>query len=133
MMAKLFASEVVRYIFFGILTTGVNFASFFLLFTLFGLEGNLANTIAIAMAIVFAFAVNKIYVFHSKSATLAVLVRELSAFVSARLISMALEVAGFFLLYSLVGMDEYLAKVIIGVFVVALNYFVSKFLIFKKA
>jgi Predicted membrane protein len=123
-------SEIWWYIFFGGLTTAVNFLMFFLLATLLGVEANAANIASVVAAICFAFYVNKVYVFKSRSFARAVVIKEGLAFVSARLISMGVEVGGFFVLYSLFGMNEYLAKFLISFFVVAINYFASKFLIF---
>ena len=123
-------AEVGWYIFFGVLTTAVNFLVFFLLATLVGVEANAANIASVAAAIVFAFYVNKKYVFKSLSFAKSVVVREGLTFLSARLLSMGVEVGGFFVLYSFLHLHEYAAKVFIAVFVVAINYFASKFLIF---
>ena len=130
--SKLNLAELWWYVFFGGLTTGVNFLVFFILATLLLVEANIANVVSVIAAIIFAFYVNKKYVFKSLSFARPVVMREGLAFVSARLISMGIEVGGFFALYSLLHMHEYAAKCVIAVFVVAINYFASKFLIFAR-
>lgn len=131
-MSKQQVAEIARYLFFGVLTTGVNLSVFFILATLLHVDANLANIASVAAAIVFAFFVNKKYVFKSTSFAGSVLVREGGVFVSARLISMAVELGGFFVLYSLLDVHEYLSKFFIAFIVVTLNYFASKFLIFSR-
>jgi len=127
----LLSSEMILYIFFGILTTAVNFVSFFLFHGVFGMEANTANAISIISAIVFAFWVNKLFVFRKLSLRLATVAREAAAFAAARALGMGLELGGFFMLYSMAGAPEYPAKIAIGILVIALNYLLSKFVIFK--
>ena len=126
------ASEMLRYVFFGVLTTAVNFVGFFLVHGCLAVEANTANAISVAIAIIFAFWVNKLYVFKSASMRRAVVSREAAAFLAARAFSMGLELGGFYLLYSIIGMPEYLAKIGISIFVVAVNYLLSKFIIFRR-
>ena len=53
LIKKLYASDVVRYVFFGGCTTLVNLVSFFLLRQA-GVQRDLANVISIILAILFA-------------------------------------------------------------------------------
>ena len=63
-MKKLINNQAVRYIFFGGCTTMVNLVSYYLLRNLFGVDITAANTIAILLSILFAYAVNKWFVFE---------------------------------------------------------------------
>ena len=128
----LFSSELILYIFFGILTTAVTFMVFFLFHGIFGMEPNTANVISIISAIIFAFWVNKLFVFKKLSMRLTIVAREAAAFAAARALSMVMEVGGFYMLYSIAGMPEYPAKIGISILVVAVNYLLSKFIIFKQ-
>lgn len=90
------------------------------------------NTIAWAAAVIFAFFTNKLFVFESRSFKPDILVKEFLIFVSARVLSLILEEAFLALTVKVMGIHELIAKVIISVVVVIVNYFASKFLIFKK-
>ncbi len=142
---KLLDYEVLLYIFFGVLTTIVNFVSFILLDKLIGkepiinifgreLEGGvlLVNFLAWFICVTFAYVTNKLYVFDSKSWKPVVVARELMSFYLARLITLGFETVGLILLYEVLSINKLVSKVILTVFVLVLNYFFSKLLIFKK-
>ncbi len=136
---KVISKEVISYLFFGVMTTVVNFV-------IFGLCDSLnvlvANAIAWVGAVAFAFVTNKLFVFESKSWKPKVLFKELPTFVGARLLTLGLEEAGLLVLIEWLHLDtvltlpfiggEMIIKIIISVVVVVLNYVFSKVLIFKK-
>ena len=138
--------ELITYIFFGVLTTLVNFITFYLLRALLGEELYLLNNaIAWFLSVVFAYITNKLFVFESKSFERKILLREVSEFFGARIFSFGVEEGGMWLLIDLLGFGEYslnilgfeiggqlIAKLILSVIVVMLNYFASKFVIFRK-
>lgn len=138
--------EIIRYVFFGVMTTVVNFAVYWLFNRLIGEELYLVNNvIAWVVAVAFAYITNKLWVFDSKSLKPGVLLREIGGFVAARLFSLGVEEGGLWLLVDKLRFDKYsfnissfnvtgklIAKVILAVIVVILNYFFSKFIIFAK-
>ena len=63
---KLYRNQGIRYIFFGGCTTFVNLGSYVLLRTVLGVDMTLANVLAIFLSILFAYAVNKQFVFESR-------------------------------------------------------------------
>lgn len=131
-MAKQFLrSELALYVFFGALTTGVNFSIFFFCYDLLKIEANISNILSIMFAIAFAFVVNKFYVFKSKAISLNVLLREAMQFVTVRLLSMLIEFFGFYVLFHMFNIYEYVSKISISIFVVLFNYITSKLIIFK--
>ena len=83
LIKKLYASDVVRYVFFGGCTTLVNLVSFFLLRQA-GVQRDLANVISIILAILFAYVVNSKFVFQDKCETLKDHIRPFCKFVGAR-------------------------------------------------
>ena len=147
-VSKLFAKhkEIIVYIFFGVLTTLVNFAVFFCLQGVFGREGYLLhNAIAWVAGVLFAYITNKLFVFNSKSWRASVVVKESLQFVAARLFSFFVEEMGLLLLVDVLKAGEYtlnlkiisingagVSKIFLAVVVVILNYIFSKFIIFKK-
>ena len=64
---KLFSKEVILYVVFGVLTTLVNWGVFYILNSPCKMNDNLANIIAIIMAVLFAYFTNKDWVFHSEA------------------------------------------------------------------
>lgn len=137
--------EGILYIFFGALTTLVNFVLFFLFQWILGEHLYLlSNLIAWAGAVVFAFIVNKLFVFESRSFDGRLLLREGVEFAMARVFSLIVEELGLLLLLEIVGVGalelpfgivlsgELIVKVILAVIVLVINYFFSKLVIFKK-
>lgn len=129
---KLFQNQAVRYIFFGGCTTLVNLLSYTLMRTIMGIDITIANFISILLAIVFAYVVNKIFVFESKRNTVWEVIKECAQFVGMRLLTMYIEVFGVVLLSCVWGMNDLIAKLVIQVVVLVLNYVFSKAFVFKE-
>lgn len=138
--------ELVLYVLFGALTTLVNFVVFWLCNRLIGEKLYLANNIiAWVVAVFFAYVTNKLFVFESKSWNIKLVSKEVLEFIGARVFSLAIEEGGLWLLVEILKFDRFafniasfeingklIAKVVLAVVVVILNYFFSKFVIFKK-
>ena len=143
---KLMNSEVVKYIFFGVLTTVVNFIVYFAITGIFGEETYLAANIAAwVFAVAFAYVTNKLWVFDSKSWAKSVVMKELGAFISARVFSLAVEELGLYLMIDLMRLSEWsvdvmimtvggatIAKLFMQFVVIVMNYVFSKLVIFRK-
>ena len=127
---KLINRETIVYLVFGVMTTVVNYIIFWLCRRIF-IPVLIANIIAWVGAVIFAFITNKLFVFESKSFRLQQLIPEIIGFVSARVLSFLFE-EGFLAVTYYLGMNEYVAKLIASVVVIIVNYFASKFFIFKK-
>jgi len=126
--------EMITYVIAGVLTTAVNYVVYFLMprFGEKGLDIILAEVAAWIAAVVFAFAVNKIFVFGSPSWRKEVLFRELVPFVACRLASLGLETLLVYVTVAVLGWNETLWKIIASLFVLFANYFASKLLVFRK-
>lgn len=132
---KLYENSVVRYVFFGGCTTMVNLISFYILRRI-GIKLNTANIISIILAILFAYVVNSRFVFQDKCDTLKEHIRPFFKFISARLVTMVVEVGGVWLLVQVLGMNDMPGKFVTQFIVLILNYIFSKFFVFttgKKA
>ncbi len=138
--------ELIIYGVFGICTTLVNFITYKLFNVLLGVDFYLvSNVIAWFISVVFAYVTNKLFVFESKSWNIKVVAKEVPSFFAARVFSFVVEEAGLFLLVDILGMKNFgvnilgfnvsgnmISKVILAVVVVVLNYFFSKFVVFRK-
>jgi len=125
-------NSVMRYIFFGGCTTLVNLGTYYILRLTTELGINTANTISIIAAILFAYVTNAKFVFESKAANFKERFEEFVKFISARAVTMVIEVGGVWLMAEVIHINDYIAKFVIQFIVLALNYVFSKFLIFTK-
>lgn len=128
---KVLTKEVVLYIVFGVLTTIVNLASFYVMADILKWEENLSNFIAIILAILVAYITNKDMVFHSKAKTFKDKVSEFIKFMLGRAFTMIIEFAGGFALFKL-PIPNIISKAFLTVIVIILNFFISKFFAFKN-
>lgn len=131
LIKKVLTKEVIFYAIFGVLTTVVNISVFYLL-TLTGLDENISNFIAIIIAVLFAYFTNRKIVFNSTATTFKENLKEFYKFMLGRAFTMIVELAGFYLLFNIIGIQELISKCFITVLVIILNFFISKFFAFKK-
>ena len=132
LIKKLYYDSRIRYLFFGGLTTLVNIVVFGILEGPLGIDYKISNFFSVAIAIWFAFVVNKLYVFQSKSKTFGDTVQEFIKFVLGRLVTMVVEVGGVPFCVELLGQPKMVAKIETQVIVVIVNYFISKLFVFKS-
>lgn len=132
LLTKFANRETISYIICGVLTTILNYVVNFFCYYYAGINTFWSNIIAWIISVIFAFFVNKIFVFESKSWRMHVLVHEAYTFTAARLLSLAFEEV--FMVATVDGLhvENGIAKIFSNVFVVIMNYFASKFLIFNK-
>ena len=147
-LIKLLNRETGLYIIFGVATTVVYYVVFHLLYNVMWHQRNslTANAAAFVAAVIFAFVVNKLFVFESRSWNADTLKREIPSFLAARIGSFGIEEAGLFLAEKVLKLGGIIAvtvgslaldwitviKVALAFVVVALNYVFCKLFIFKK-
>ena len=124
--------EVVSYLFFGGLTTVVNYLVYLPCYNLLRFSGTVSNVIAWIAAVAFAYLTNKPFVFKSHDWSAKTVLPELTKFVGCRVGSGLLETAIIFVTVDLLGLNGNLIKVATSVLVVVLNYVASKLVVFRK-
>lgn len=131
--------EMIMYLIFGVGTTVVNWIIYTILQQGLGMKSlTVANIIAWIGAVAFAYVTNKLWVFESKSWKADVVWKELGKFIGARLASGVVEIGLFPILlklglnHAIFGVEGMVAKVLISVIVIILNYVFSKLVVFKK-
>jgi len=117
--------EIVIYIFFGVVTTIVGFAAFWIC-RRFDLSATVSNVVSSVIAIAFAFVVNKHYVFLSKDWSFGNTVRELWQFTGGRLIVMAGQTGLLYLLVDRMKLNDNACWLITIILVMIANYIISK-------
>ena len=80
----------------------------------------MANIISIIAAILFAYMVNSKFVFQDKCETLRDHIQPFMKFISARLVTMVIEVGGVWLLVEILRMNDMMGKFITQFIVLAL-------------
>lgn len=158
LFSKLLSYEILSYLFFGVMTTLVNFVVFYFSDKILGTKSlfefslfsnvfkitleDVSTGIAWVAAVIFAYVTNKLWVFESKSTKASVVIRELVSFFGARIVSFLLfESLGFMLLRNLLininisseNACKWIAKIAVSVLVVIFNYVMSKLVIFRKS
>lgn len=124
--------DVLAYLFFGALTTAVNYLVYVPCYNWLGISAGVSNLIAWCVAVTFAFVTNKPFVFKSHDWSAKVLFPELGKFLGCRVGSGVLETAFLFVTVDLLTWNGNWMKLITSILVVILNYAGSKLLVFRK-
>lgn len=124
--------DIVTYLFFGVLTTAVNYLVYLPVYNLLHFSASVSNAIAWVAAVAFAYLTNKPFVFKSHDWSRQTVIPELTKFVSFRLGSGILETLILLVTVDLLGWNGNIWKLVTSVLVVVLNYIASKLLVFKK-
>ncbi len=143
--------EVITYVIFGVLTTVVSWGSYTVFVNMLSMKVFVGNLLSWICAVAFAYITNKLWVFESKSWKPSVIGKEIVSFVAARGVTGVIEIVcvpllaktGFDTIFynilekadikmNILFTDGIYSKIVLAVIVVIVNYFLSKFLIFKK-
>ncbi len=154
LIAKIINKETIMYIIFGVATTAVNFVVYWIFDKLLGsgdeiiadsstisgaldtlLQKGVAGLIAWLAAVLFAYVTNRNFVFSERAHGISGILGEFGRFMGARVVTGVIEI---FLVPVLIilglkaqifGLD--VAKLIVSVIVIVLNYIFSKLVVFK--
>lgn len=124
--------DVLSYLFFGVLTTVVNYLIYLPVYNYLGFSAAVSNMIAWVGAVAFAYLTNKPFVFRSHDWSAKVVFPELAKFISCRLASGVLETAILFVTVDCLRWNGNIWKLVTQVLVVIFNYVGSKLLVFRK-
>nr|WP_294667151.1 GtrA family protein [uncultured Blautia sp.] len=126
--------EIINYIIVGGMTTVVGLGIYYLLVIsilnpLKPLELQIANICSWIGAVAFAYFTNRKFVFESQNQNK---VKEAFQFVLSRVATLFIDMGGMFFLVTLCTVNDKVAKLIIQVVVIVVNYLLSKLIVFKK-
>ena len=124
--------DVLSYLFFGGLTTVVNYIVYLPCYNWLHLSASVSNVIAWVFAVAFAYLTNKPFVFKSYDWSMKTVVPELTKFVGCRVGSGVLETVILFVTVDILQLNVNIVKLLVSVLVVILNYFGSKLLVFRR-
>lgn len=131
LIKKFLNKETILYLIFGVLTTAVNIISYRIC-TISNIDYKIATIIAWCLSVAFAYITNKFFVFESKSFKFDILIKEILAFVVCRIFSGICDLAFMVFAVEIIGINDFISKIITNVFVVVINYIASKLFIFRK-
>ncbi len=128
--------EIINYLIFGFLTTVVSIVTYLLFANICfpnksDLDIQIANVLSWICAVTFAYLTNRRFVFKSKTQG-KTKIKEAFNFVLARVFSLLVDMALMYLLYSIMHIDDTIAKISVQVVVIVMNYILSKIVVFKK-
>ncbi len=129
--------EFILYAFFGIFTTGSSWLSYGICEAILHMNLYYSGIVSWITAVTVAFVTNKLWVFESKSWKLPVLAKEVLTFFGGRAITGVFEVVGVPALVeigvdqTLLGVEGFVAKMLVTAIVILFNYIVSKFVVFS--
>jgi len=129
--------EQIAYIFFGIVTTAVDWVAHFVLVNL-GVSLFITGIFAWIIAVSVAFVTNRQWVFESQAKSTVAIFKEAIAFFASRGVLGILQIISIplishFLIDGVVFQTEgFDARMLVSVVIVVGNYFISKYWIFKE-
>ena len=126
--------EIIYYLIVGFLTTIVSLAVYYVCVLMFldpykPIQLQIANVISWIAAVTFAYFTNRKYVFGSKNPNI---LHEAIAFFSSRIGTLLIDMGVMFLLVTIIGMNDKVAKLIVQVLVTIGNYILSKMFVFNN-
>lgn len=123
--------SLIFYIFFGIVTTIINISTYLLLLSV-NLNNHISVVISWFLSVVFAYVSNKLWVFDSNFIFNNGLVIEFCLFLLTRITTLFLEMIIIWYGVQYLCQSPIVWKFIDNVFVVIINYIISKLIIFRK-
>lgn len=121
------------YCFYGLLATAMETG----LYSLFYMAVNLSNisstVISWLLTVVFAFFTNKIFVYRNRDWELRSVFKQILSFFSLRLTTGILNAVFMVVTVDMLGFEGVVMKILSALFVGAGNYFLGRFIIFKRS
>jgi putative flippase GtrA len=124
--------EIISYLFWGIITTIINFFAYILFRTNNILSVQIATILAWLISVLAAFLSNKFFVFKSFETSFSATVKEGGLFFVSRIFSGILDVALMTFAVHFAVFPEKVSKAIVNIIIIAVNYLASKTFIFRK-
>ena len=126
--------EIVNYLIVGGLTTLVSLGVYYACVLTFlnpskPIQLQAANVISWIAAVTFAYFTNRRFVFDSKRKDI---LSEAAAFTGSRVATLLMDMGCMFLMVTVAGINDKIAKIVVQVIVTISNYIFSKFFVFHQ-
>ena len=116
----------------GCIATAINIGIYLLCYEYLTLPNVPSNILAWIISVLFAFILNKLYVFESRDMHRSVFMCELFKFILARLGTGLLDLLIMFIAVDAMAWDAPIWKVISNIVVIIANYLFSRFIVFRN-
>ncbi len=123
---------MLSYLFFGVVTTIINIASYALFTKVFKIDYMVSSVISWILAVTVAYITNKLFVFENNAKSKQGIFKEVIRFFLVRVFSLVLELIIMYIGVSLIHIDDMIMKIVTQVIVIVTNYFMSKYVVFTK-
>ena len=124
--------DLLLYALFGLLTTLVNVAVYWLCAHPLGIPVVPSSVIAWVIAVLFAYLTNRTWVFHSSAETAGAVAREIVSFFACRLATGVLDWGIMYVFAERLGLNDLAVKIVDNILVIVLNYAASRLLVFRR-
>lgn len=124
-------AEVFRYFIIGVCSTAINIVTYWLFTEKLGISELIANPLAWLIATTFAFFTNSFYVFKVKPENGKELLAFALKFMGERVFTLGVEELIIFVFVTLLHLPNMIVKAFATCVTIALNYIISKFIVFK--
>jgi len=123
---------IISYLFFGVCTTLVNVAVYWIMAHPLRASTMPSTVMAWLLAVLFAYVTNRKWVFRSQAKGSREKIRELLSFFSCRLATGVVDWLCMYFFADVLAWNDVIVKFAANVVVIILNYFASRLLVFKK-
>lgn len=124
--------DIIPYLFFGVCTTAVNIAVYWVMEHLLHFGVVPSAVIAWICAVLFAYLTNRKWVFKSSAVTVKEILKEIIAFFTCRLATGVIDWLIMYVFVDVLHYNDMLIKTAANIVVIVLNYVASKMIIFRK-
>ena len=122
----------ILYLIFGFATTLVSLGVFSICYYMLSVSNVASNIISWGVSVLFAYVVNKVWVFENREYGVEVLFKEFTYFVFCRIFSGALEVFIMYISVDVLNLVAWFFKIIATAIVITCNYLASNIIFRKK-
>ncbi|WP_242166938.1 MULTISPECIES: GtrA family protein [unclassified Pseudomonas] len=120
--------QLIKYALTGVINTLVGYGVFWILFTQFNLKAEYANAIGYGIALIFAFGLNKVFVFNQSTFHHGMIPRFIVAFLAAFLINQVVLIG----LHRFLGVRAEIAQIVAMATYTVLFYILNKRYVFNE-
>lgn len=126
--------EIINYLIFGVLTTVVSLATYYICVYTFlnpdnSLQLQVANIVSWIAGVTFAYITNRKFVFESEEQEK---LKEAGKFVTSRIATLLTDMLIMFIGVTILKLNDKIIKLISQIIVIIANYLLSKMLVFRK-
>ena len=128
--------EIINYLIAGALTTLVSLLTYYFFANIVfdvknAINIQISNVISWIAAVLFAYFINKIFVFESKSKGNEAK-KEFLKFIASRVFTLIMDMGLMFIFVTLLRFDDTIVKLCVQIIIVIANYVLSKLMVFRK-